>query len=306
LVDLLVDVGDHVETGDVLARIDDADARNAVTDAEISVLEAQEALADAADTAHLEQAVAEAQLQVAQLEADLATAQSDLDDLVNWTPDETEVQIAEATLVIARLTSQNTADKVGLWEEQLASTRIKLEQAVRSLQEAQADYAHAMDAARDWERNIEDTRKRAAETLQDAQDDLEIAQALINDPAIVLADEPTGNLDTQSGQEIVALLGDLHAQGTTIVMVTHELDIAEHAERVNGSTGHRDFTACRRWPREGPRPRRGRWRRATPDAWGCIRGRPRRDARAVSEHDRRGARDAGGRDGRSAPASPGG
>jgi len=58
-----------------------------------------------------------------------------------------------------------------------------------------------------------------------------IARALVNDPSIVLADEPTGNLDTRSSIEIMDLLHDLHGQGVTIVMVTHELDIAEHAER---------------------------------------------------------------------------
>jgi putative ABC transport system ATP-binding protein len=59
-----------------------------------------------------------------------------------------------------------------------------------------------------------------------------IARALINDPLIILADEPTGNLDTASSLEIMDLLHDLHDRGRTIVMVTHEPDLAEHAERV--------------------------------------------------------------------------
>ena len=59
-----------------------------------------------------------------------------------------------------------------------------------------------------------------------------IARALVNDPSILLADEPTGNLDTRSSGEIMDLLHDLHDSGATIVMVTHELDIAEHAQRV--------------------------------------------------------------------------
>lgn len=59
-----------------------------------------------------------------------------------------------------------------------------------------------------------------------------IARALINDPVIILADEPTGNLDTKSGDEIMNLLTDLHKQGSTIVMVTHEDDIAVYAQRV--------------------------------------------------------------------------
>ncbi len=59
-----------------------------------------------------------------------------------------------------------------------------------------------------------------------------IARALINNPAIILADEPTGNLDTKSSVEIMDLLHKLHGDGATIVMVTHEPDIAAHAQRV--------------------------------------------------------------------------
>jgi putative ABC transport system ATP-binding protein len=59
-----------------------------------------------------------------------------------------------------------------------------------------------------------------------------IARALINNPSIILADEPTGNLDSKTGDEIMALFDDLHARGNTIVLVTHEPDIAEFAHRV--------------------------------------------------------------------------
>jgi len=59
-----------------------------------------------------------------------------------------------------------------------------------------------------------------------------IARALVNKPSIILADEPTGNLDSQTGNEIMALFDRLQAQGNTIVLVTHEHDIAEYAHRV--------------------------------------------------------------------------
>jgi len=59
-----------------------------------------------------------------------------------------------------------------------------------------------------------------------------IARALVNNPSLILADEPTGNLDSQTGSEIMELFAELHRKGNTIVLVTHENDIAEHAHRV--------------------------------------------------------------------------
>ena len=59
-----------------------------------------------------------------------------------------------------------------------------------------------------------------------------IARALVNNPSIILADEPTGNLDSKSGHEIMNILDDLHQKGNTIILVTHEDDIAQRAHRV--------------------------------------------------------------------------
>ena len=59
-----------------------------------------------------------------------------------------------------------------------------------------------------------------------------IARALVNYPSIILADEPTGNLDSKSGREIMKILHELYAKGNTIILVTHEQEIAMHANRI--------------------------------------------------------------------------
>lgn len=82
-----------------------------------------------------------------------------------------------------------------------------------------------------------------------------IARALVNNPSVIFADEPTGNLDSKSGEQVMGILQELHSQGKTIILVTHETFTAEHAERIvrilDGNIVADEKVAKRRFARDG-------------------------------------------------------
>ena len=177
LAEVLVEVGDAVRAGDTLAVLDDADARKAVSVAELQVTQAQAALDAQLDTASAERAVKLAEVQVAQAETNLKLAQLRLDELTGWLADESVVKLAQANLAAAQASYNMAAARSASKDDQLTPARVNLEQAVDALAEAQAFYRDAMDGARDWEKNIDLTREAAAKGLTKAGYDMQVAQA---------------------------------------------------------------------------------------------------------------------------------
>lgn len=100
---------------------------------------------------------------------------------------------------------------------------------------AGSDKATREDRAKDFLGQVglgEHLSKRPNQMSGGQQQRVAIARALMNDPAIILADEPTGNLDTKSGDDVMAILKKLNKEGKTIVMITHEHDIAKQAQKI--------------------------------------------------------------------------
>ena len=81
--------------------------------------------------------------------------------------------------------------------------------------------------------NLDDRSHHRPNELSGGQNQrVAIARALVNDPAIILADEPTGNLDSKTSHEIMDIFGKIHEGGNTVILVTHEVDIANYAHRI--------------------------------------------------------------------------